>query len=66
MIIRGDFDRLGTPTRIIMTKFNYLTQMNCRIAFKNPSNVGALFSVLVKAYGGTLSATNPYGDRFLG
>lgn len=40
--------------------------MNCRFAFKNPPNVGVYFSVLVKAYGGTVSATNPYGDKFLG
>jgi len=40
--------------------------MNVRLAFINPNNVDRYFSVLVKAYGGTQSATNPYGNLFMG
>ena len=48
-----------------MTDFTYVTQMNCRFVFKNPPN-SAYFSVLVKAFGGTPSASNPYGNQLMG
>ena len=32
----GDFTLLTSPTRIIMTDFTYVSQMNCRILLKNP------------------------------
>jgi len=66
-VILGEFDRLGAPTKIVMTKFNYLSSMNCRFAFINPNNHNVHFSVLVKAYGGTSNAAlNPYGNLFMG
>jgi len=49
-----------------MTKFNYVSQMNCRFAFITPPNTNAFFSVIVKAYGGTPSSTNPYGNLYMG
>lgn len=64
---RGKYGRLTTPTRIIMTDFTYITQMNCRFIFTNPSNVNAYFSIKVKAFGGV---TNPdmnlYGNQYMG
>jgi hypothetical protein len=49
-----------------MTDFTYTTKMNCRLIFTNPQTSGAYFSVRVKAYGGTGSDTNLYGDRYMG
>lgn len=40
--------------------------MNCRFIFKNPSNTNAYFTIRVKAYGGTKSDTNLYGDQYMG
>ena len=53
-------------TKIIMTDFTYNTKMNCRFIFINPETDGAFFSVKVKAYGGTRSETNLYGDKYMG
>lgn len=49
-----------------MTDFTYNTKMNCRFIFNNPETNGAYFSVKVKAYGGTRSDSNLYGDKFMG
>ena len=49
-----------------MTDFTYNTKMNCRFIFINPETDGAFFSVKVKAYGGTRSETNLYGDKYMG
>lgn len=65
-ILNGNYQQLGVVTRIIMTGFTYATQMNCRIVFVNPSNNGVYFSVLVKAFGGTPTASNPYGNQLMG
>lgn len=66
IFLAGDYSNSGTLTRIIMTDFTYQIQMNCRFAFKNPVNTGVYFSVIVRAYGGTLSALNPYGNQYMG
>ena len=66
IILNGDNQYGMTPTRIIMTDFTYSSQMNCRFLFMNPETNGAYFSVKVKAYGGDPSATNLYGDKFMG
>ena len=66
MLINGDFDKLGVPTKIIMTRFNYVRQMNCRFVFITPPNTNAYFSVTVKAYGGAVTASNPYGNQYMG
>jgi hypothetical protein len=65
-ILQGSYLQVGVSTRIIMTDFTYVNQMNCRFVFINPPNSGTYFSVLVKAYGGTPSATNPYGNQLMG
>ena len=65
-IFNGRHDHLTSPTRIIMTDFTYTTEMNCRFIFTNPESTGRYFSVKVKAFGGTKSATNLYGDTFMG
>jgi hypothetical protein len=39
--------------------------MNCRFIFANPQ-AGAYFSVKVKAFGGTKTANNLYGNQFMG
>jgi hypothetical protein len=65
-ILQGSYSQVGVPTRIIMTGFTYVSQMNCRFVFINPPNSNVYFSVLVKAYGGTPTATNPYGNQFMG
>ncbi len=49
-----------------MTGFTYATQMNCRFVFVNPPTVGAYFSVMVRAFGGTATALNPYGNQYMG
>ena len=49
-----------------MTDFTYVSQMNCRFVFGNPEGIGSYFSVKVKAYGGTKSETNLYGDKYMG
>lgn len=52
-----------------MTDFTYVSQMNCRFLFYNPDQTSSnypYFSVNVKAYGGTKSATNLYGDKYMG
>ena len=49
-----------------MTGFTYATQMNCRFVFVNPPTVGAHFSVMVRAFGGTATALNPYGNQYMG
>lgn len=49
-----------------MTDFTYLDKMNCRFIFINPSNTDSFFSVKVKAFGGTKTANNLYGDKFMG
>lgn len=48
-----------------MTDFTYVTQMNCRILITNP-NANAFLTVRVRAFGGPKSASNLYGDRYLG
>ncbi len=40
--------------------------MNCRFVFLTPLTNNAWFSVLVKAYGGLSTASNPYGNKFMG
>ena len=60
----GDPTLLTSPTRIIMTDFTYVSKMNCRFVFVNP-NAGFV-SVKVKAFGGTKSSTNLYGDKYMG
>ncbi len=65
-ILNGDITYGTLPTRIIMTDFTYSSQMNCRFIFLNPSTVNSFFSVKVKAYGGTKSSTNLYGNLYLG
>ena len=49
-----------------MTDFTYTSQMNCRFIFKNPDSTNRWLSVKVKAYGGVKTATNLYGDKFMG
>ncbi len=49
-----------------MTDFTYVSQMNCRFIFNNPSTAYAFFSIKVKAFGGTKSASNLYGDKYMG
>ena len=66
IIQQGDFSLLTSPTRIIMTDFTYVSQMNCRLVFTNPETVNSYFSIRVKAYGGTKTASNLYGDKFMG
>lgn len=62
----GVFSDLTIPTRIIMTDFTYVSQMNCRFLINNPETVGSYFSVKVKAYGGAKTSTNLYGDKYMG
>lgn len=62
----GTFTDLSIPTRIIMTDFTYVSTMNCRFIFVNPDNVGSFFSIKVKAYGGAKTATNLYGQQYMG
>ena len=64
--LNGDNTKGTVPTRIIMTDFTYVSQMNCRFVFGNPEGTGSYFSVKVKAYGGTKSETNLYGDKYMG
>ncbi len=40
--------------------------MNCRLVFINPSSTGVYFSVIVRAFGGTPTALNPYGNQYMG
>jgi hypothetical protein len=65
-ILNGDFANLGVVTRIVMTSFTYVTQMNCRLVFNTPPNANRYFSVIVRAYGGAASASNPYGNQYMG
>jgi len=68
-ILNGDNTEAGIPTRIIMTDFTYVSQMNCRFLFYNPDQTSSnypYFSVNVKAYGGSKSASNLYGDKYMG
>ena len=65
-LIIGAFGDLTSPTRIVMTDFSYDTSMNCRFIFRNPETVNPYFSVKVKAFGGTKSSTNLYGDKYMG
>ncbi|CAM6005531.1 unnamed protein product [Sphagnum balticum] len=65
-ILYGDYANGGTPTRIIMTGFTYVSQMNCRFVFNTPAVSNAFFSVIVRAYGGVASASNPYGNYYMG
>lgn len=62
----GTFSDLSIPTRIFMTDFTYVSTMNCRFIFYNPDFVGSFFSVKVKAFGGSRSATNLYGQQYMG
>lgn len=62
----GTFSDLTIPTRIVMTDFTYVSTMNCRFIFANPDNVGSFFSVKVKAFGGTRTSTNLYGQQYMG
>lgn len=62
----GVFNDLTIPTRIIMTDFTYVSTMNCRFIFTNPETAGAFLSIKVKAYGGTKSSSNLYGDKYMG
>lgn len=62
----GAFGELTAPTRIYMTDFTYVTTMNCRLVFKNPETVGSYFTIRVKAFGGTKSSSNLYGDKYMG
>ena len=66
ILLNGDHSNLGTPTRIIMTDFTYSTQMNCRFVFVNHDRTNTYFSVMVRAFGGTPTADNPYGDKYMG
>lgn len=66
LILNGDWANNGLPTRIIMTEFTYVTQMNCRFVFINPAQTGVYFSVVVRAFGGAASANNPYGNQYMG
>lgn len=49
-----------------MTDFTYVSTMNCRFIFTNPETAGAFFSIKVRAYGGTKSSSNLYGDKYMG
>ena len=49
-----------------MTGFTYVSMMNCRIVFVNPTKNAVFFSVRVKAFGGIPTANNPYGNQFMG
>ncbi len=49
-----------------MTDFTYFSQMNCRFIFSNPDTVNSFFSIRVKAFGGTKSSSNLYGDKYMG
>jgi hypothetical protein len=66
IILNGDNTKETVSTKIIMTDFTYNQKMNCRFIFYNPDTDGAYFSVKVKAYGGTRSENNLYGDKFMG
>jgi hypothetical protein len=65
-LFRGDYLYTGTPTKIVMTDFTYVSQMNCRFIFINSDAVNRWLTVKVKAYGGVKSATNLYGDKYMG
>jgi hypothetical protein len=65
LLLRGSYLE-GLPTRIIMSEFTYVTQMNCRLVFRTPPNNGVWLSVKVKAFGGQPAANNPYGTQFMG
>jgi len=65
-ILNGDYANIGLATRIVMTQFTYVTQMNCRLVFVNPPVANRYFSVIVRAFGGTASPTNPYGNQYMG
>ena len=65
-IFNGDHNQLTSPTKIIMTDFTYTSEMNCRFIFTNPESTSRYFSVKVKAFGGTKTATNLYGDNYMG
>lgn len=62
----GVYTDLTIPTRIIMTDFTYVSVMNCRFLITNPETSGAFFTVRVRAFGGTKSATNLYGNQYMG
>jgi hypothetical protein len=66
ILLNGDFANAGVVTRIIMTGFTYINQMNCRFLFYNQPNTNTYFSVTVRAFGGISSATNPYGNLYMG
>jgi hypothetical protein len=66
ILLNGDYSQAGVVTRVIMTEFTYVTQMNCRLVFVNPPNNGVWFSVKVKAFGGQQSGSNPYGNQYMG
>lgn len=66
ILLRGSESQAGVVTRIIMSEFTYVTQMNCRFVFKTPPIDNTWFSVIVKAYGGLPSSSNPYGNQFMG
>lgn len=65
-LINGDNTNRGIPTRIFMTDFTYVQNMNARLLIKNPDTAGVYLSVKVYAYGGTRSASNLYGNVYMG
>lgn len=65
-LVNGDNTNKGVPTRIFMTDFTYVNNMNCRVLFKNPDITGVWVSIKVLAYGGTRSSANLYGNIYMG
>lgn len=66
VIFNGDNTNKGIPTRIFMTDFTYVQDMNVRLLIKNTDVPNVWLSVKVLAYGGTRSSTNLYGNVYMG
>lgn len=66
IIVNGDNANKGIPTRIFMTDFTYVQDMNARLLLKNPDVANVYLSIRVLAYGGTRSSTNLYGNVYMG
>ena len=59
---QGSSSNFGTPTRIYITKFAATTQLNLRMLFTNPDNIGVFPTFIFKAYGGSFSPPELMGN----
>lgn len=66
IVLLGDYSSAALPTRIIATGFTYQSSINFRMMIYNPTVVGAFVSATLRAFGGTPTAINPYGNQYMG